>query len=235
MVLTKIKSLRNFQERRHAADGCGPDATKATDLLHTEAPDDASAVFPEPQLTRLYKFESEDSGVELPSGANSPSTPTSSEQSFALHSRKSSCDSPNLKSDSPTFSAELAALAQDSRQVDLTDGSAARDAQEDPPATSEELDSSTLPEEPSGEEGGGGTTSGLSRGDAGECGQPEAGSTVAEVRQFGEQLPGVDHDSTTDKQFEHMGESGDTQSLEDYMDQCCRLSEVGCQKSPLSR
>ncbi|MGH0138399.1 UNVERIFIED_CONTAM: hypothetical protein FKN15_066373 [Acipenser sinensis] len=48
------------------------------------------------RLSKLFKFESEDSGVELPSGANSPSTPTSSEKSFVVHSRGSSCDSGDL-------------------------------------------------------------------------------------------------------------------------------------------
>ncbi|XP_067836467.1 uncharacterized protein [Heptranchias perlo] len=44
-------------------------------------------------LLTLYKSESEDSGVELPSGTNSPSTPSGSEQSFVVHRRESSCDS----------------------------------------------------------------------------------------------------------------------------------------------
>ncbi|XP_067908506.1 uncharacterized protein si:ch211-250c4.3 isoform X2 [Heterodontus francisci] len=42
---------------------------------------------------KLYKSVSEDSGVEFPSGANSPSTPSGSEQSFVAHRRESSCDS----------------------------------------------------------------------------------------------------------------------------------------------
>ncbi|XP_012822241.1 uncharacterized protein LOC100496010 isoform X2 [Xenopus tropicalis] len=55
------------------------------------------------RLKRLYKFESEDSGVEMPSGANSPSTPKGSEKSFVMHSRDSSCDSGVLSaSSSPT-------------------------------------------------------------------------------------------------------------------------------------
>lgn len=222
MVLTKVKSLRNCQERRQAGDARGPDATEAAELLHAEASDDASAVFPEPQRTGLYKFESEDSGVELPSGANSPSTPTSSEQSFALHSRKSSCDSPNLNSASAAFSDELAALAQeDPRQADSTDESATRDAEEDSPATSGER---------SDEDGAGTTTSGPSRGDGEECGQLEGGDSGGAVGRFAEQRPGVERDSTTDQRFEHPGGDGDTQSLEEYMEQCCRLSEVSCQK-----
>ncbi|CAM2117220.1 uncharacterized protein LOC125639862 isoform X1 [Caretta caretta] len=52
------------------------------------------------QLHRFSKFESEDSGVELPSGANSPSTPTGSEKSFVLHTRDSSCDSGVLSTSS---------------------------------------------------------------------------------------------------------------------------------------
>nr|XP_005997320.1 PREDICTED: uncharacterized protein LOC102367502 isoform X1 [Latimeria chalumnae] len=55
------------------------------------------------RLRRLYKFESEDSGVELPSGANSPSTPTGSEKSFVLYRRDSSCDS-GMLSTSPSSS-----------------------------------------------------------------------------------------------------------------------------------
>ncbi|KAM8924095.1 uncharacterized protein RCH25_008862 [Pelodytes ibericus] len=55
------------------------------------------------QFKRIYKIESEDSGVEMPSGANSPSTPKGSEKSFVMHSRDSSCDSGVLSaSSSPT-------------------------------------------------------------------------------------------------------------------------------------
>lgn len=200
VVLTKIKCLRNFQERWHATDHCG---SKAAELLHhAEASDDASAIFPESPLTRFYKFESEDSGVELPSGANSPSTPTSSEQSFAL------CES-------PCHSDELPASSQEPQRVDPTDESATPGVEDDSPATSEEHDSPTPTEE---ERGAGDATSG---------GEPEA----CEARLFAEQLPALGRDSTaTDTRG-----SGDEQSLEEYMDQCCRLSEVSRQTSPLSR
>lgn len=214
VVLTKMKCLRNFQGRWHATDHCGSNTTRVAELFHTEASDDASVIFPESQLTRLYKFESEDSGVELPSGANSPSTPTGSEQSFAL------CES-------PCHSDELAASSQEPQRVDLTDESATPNVEDDSPATSEALDSSTLKEEQSGEDGAGDTTSG--RGDGGEC-------EASEARLFGEQLPGLGHDSTAmDKQCEDTRGSGDEQSLEEYMDKCCRLSEVSRQTSPLSR
>ncbi|XP_075791842.1 uncharacterized protein LOC102454024 isoform X2 [Pelodiscus sinensis] len=52
------------------------------------------------QLHRLSKFESEDSGVELPSGANSPSTPKGSEKSFVLHTGDLSSDSGVLSTSS---------------------------------------------------------------------------------------------------------------------------------------
>ncbi|XP_046884908.1 uncharacterized protein si:ch211-250c4.3 isoform X1 [Hypomesus transpacificus] len=64
--------------------------------LMESSSDYLSVIFSDTKLPRLYKFESEDSGVELPSGANSPSTPTGSEQSFVVHSREPSCDSCNL-------------------------------------------------------------------------------------------------------------------------------------------
>ncbi|XP_069756941.1 uncharacterized protein [Narcine bancroftii] len=44
-------------------------------------------------VLKLYKSESEDSGAEFPSGANSPLTPSGSEQSLVIHRRVSSCDS----------------------------------------------------------------------------------------------------------------------------------------------
>lgn len=58
--------------------------------IHSAAPDTTvtesktdylSSIFADSELQRLYKFESEDSGVEMTSGATSPSTPTGSEQS----------------------------------------------------------------------------------------------------------------------------------------------------------
>jgi len=79
--------------------------------IHSAAPDTTvtesktdylSSIFADSELQRLYKFESEDSGVEMTSGATSPSTPTGSEQSFVVHSRGSSCDSGNLTSHAHT-------------------------------------------------------------------------------------------------------------------------------------
>ncbi|XP_031458938.1 uncharacterized protein LOC116235105 isoform X1 [Phasianus colchicus] len=89
--------------------GC-PNATAITaDTDYAEAPaatdyvatlPDLSSFESKCRLHRFSKFESEDSGVELPSGANSPSTPTGSEKSFVLHSRDSFCDSGVLSTSS---------------------------------------------------------------------------------------------------------------------------------------
>ncbi|XP_078499314.1 uncharacterized protein LOC144754874 [Lissotriton helveticus] len=72
--------------------------TSNPDYVHTLS--DLAHVQPSCKLPGFYKFEAEDSGVELPSGANSPSTPTGSEQSFVVHSRDSSCDSGVLSASS---------------------------------------------------------------------------------------------------------------------------------------
>lgn len=205
-----------------------------------EASDTMSAIFPDSQLTRLYKFESEDSGVELPSGANSPSTPTGSEQSFVVHSRESSCDSGNLKNDSTTLTDKLVTYAQSSevnQVLDLLDEGTAQNTEDNSLPTPKELSSSTVREELNDVSGGDRDqckAAGISS-EGGEetCGQLEGSNAVTERicpqhrRQFGKQLSGV-CDDTTDNQFEpaHVRRSATSESLEEYMDQCCRLSEV---------
>ncbi|XP_077438558.1 uncharacterized protein LOC144061712 isoform X2 [Vanacampus margaritifer] len=117
VVLTKMKRLGNFNERLSGMDDFPSTLSTASqhkisshskdslvDQTYTSA-DDLSDIFSGSPLTRLYKFESEDSGVELSSG-NSPSTPTGSDQNFAVHSRESSCDSSHLNSDPSTRSDE---------------------------------------------------------------------------------------------------------------------------------
>ncbi|CAL8255659.1 unnamed protein product [Lota lota] len=121
VVLTKMKIFQNFSEKllisedSFSTSSCSvsvceqevsePNRTSEENPHLNEGPSSPSedagsnylcAIFSDSQLPRLYKFESEDSGVELPSGANSPSTPTGSEQSFVVHSRESSCDSCRL-------------------------------------------------------------------------------------------------------------------------------------------
>uniref|UniRef100_A0A3B3H7A3 Si:ch211-250c4.4 n=1 Tax=Oryzias latipes TaxID=8090 RepID=A0A3B3H7A3_ORYLA len=123
VILTKMKLFNNFNERPLKADDCmstistvsdsdqqilnnikvsevNSDLDDKSSQYHTKSSSDyLSAIFSNSQLPRLYKFESEDSGVELNSGANSPLTPTSSEKSFVVHSREPSCDSCKTNSD----------------------------------------------------------------------------------------------------------------------------------------
>lgn len=207
-----------------------------------------SAIFPDSQLTRLYKFESEDSGVELPSGANSPSTPTGSEQSFVVHSRESSCDSGNLKTDSTTLTDKLVTYAQSSevnQVLDLLDEGTAQNTEDDSLPTPKELSSPAVREELNDVSGGDRDqckAAGISS-EGGEetSGQLEESNAVSERicpqhrRHFGKQSSGV-CDDAADNQFEppHVRRSATSESLEEYMDQCCRLSEVSRQASPLS-
>ncbi|TRY55497.1 hypothetical protein DNTS_004142 [Danionella cerebrum] len=114
VVLTKMKLNREpFPEKHTNTEDsisnvslpmCEQDFIQTDEgiSLHSAAPDTAepepktdflASIFSHSGLPRLYKFESEDSGVEMTSGATSPSTPTGSEQSFVVHSRESSHDS----------------------------------------------------------------------------------------------------------------------------------------------
>ncbi len=121
IVLTKMKLLNNVPEKLlnvedsistvsiSMSEQDNTEALQADEAIsvHSTAPettapesktDYLSAIFADSELPRLYKFESDDSGVEMTSGATSPSTPTGSEQSFVVHSRESSCDSSKLNS-----------------------------------------------------------------------------------------------------------------------------------------
>ncbi|CAJ0964726.1 unnamed protein product [Ranitomeya imitator] len=113
VVLTHMKKLIDEYENdsisAHSLNGDRFDHTDAASDCPSDVPakeDDICELpvrDPLQQFKRMYKFESEDSGVEMPSGANSPSTPKGSEKSFVMHSRDSSCDSGVLSaSSSPT-------------------------------------------------------------------------------------------------------------------------------------
>ncbi|XP_075697577.1 uncharacterized protein LOC142663135 isoform X2 [Rhinoderma darwinii] len=113
VVLTHMKKLINDYENdslsAHSLNGDRCDHTDASSDCPSDVPAKENNISELPvcdplqQFKRLYKFESEDSGVEMPSGANSPSTPKGSEKSFVMHSRDSSCDSGVLSaSSSPT-------------------------------------------------------------------------------------------------------------------------------------
>ncbi|XP_070697497.1 uncharacterized protein [Pempheris klunzingeri] len=266
VVLTKMKLFSNFHERLLTADDSEStistvsvsvqdisDPTKVSALSPLDdkpgqpqmstSSEYLSAIFSDSELPRLSKFvqESEDSGVELPSGANSPSTPTSSEQSFVVHSRESSCDSCNLNSDPTTSPDELVTYAQSSvikQDEDLVDNnvSEAVDTQHNVFKHSEELSSLAVTVE-------------LHIGkdmDRSLCRAPginlegykemseqlEENSTVTDRTCLEDTRPGKQSstgacDDMMDNDFEPEPIwSATSDSLDEYMDECCRLSEA---------
>lgn len=235
-----------------------PNATTTTaDTDYAEAPAGADYVATLPDLSsfeskcrlhRFSKFESEDSGVELPSGANSPSTPTGSEKSFVLHSRDSFCDSGVLStSSSPEIDhlimrackerarkvghqgaesekqAELYSQESDVVQVptpSLEDFSVPQEG-ESPDERFDQSERQPLEKEPSPET------------------NPPTESTVPTPVPIEEPKTIADNytetfGSTQDLQFhEHQLKKYPTSdSLDEYMNECCRLSEV--RKAPRS-
>lgn len=246
VVLTKIKLFSNFHDRLLIADDPAvstvssyeQDTTKVStvnsnldvksgDLQSETSSDYISAILSDPQLQRLYKFESEDSGVELPSGANSLSTPTGSEQSFVVHSRGSSCDSSHLKS---VQSSEI------KEAVDLYDNNTEINTQDNVFLDSVELRFSAASDELyEGEDGVGDQckASGISPEAKEMCGQLKESTTVTgrscfkHMRQYGKHCSEACDDLTgNDFEPESVRRSATSESLEEYMDQCCRLSEV---------
>lgn len=241
-----MKLFNNFQERLSKADDSTTstvslhkqDSTKTSKLLMESSSDFMSDIFPDSQLPRLYKFESEDSGVELPSGANSPSTPTGSEQSFVVHSRESSCDSCNQTD-------KLTACAQSSvteHAESLVDHITSQNTEDNAVQHSEELASSDVKELHKYElvDKEQCKDSGVNL-EAREqiSGEAEEGRTVTEKifkqrRQCGKQFTG-DYDDMICDEFKSdpIRKSATSESLEEYMDHCCRLSEVSCQPTLL--
>lgn len=258
VVLTKIKLFSSFHDRLLIADDPAvstvssyeQDTTKVSTVnsnldvksceLQSETSSDyISAILSDPQLQRLYKFESEDSGVELPSGANSLSTPTGSEQSFVVHSRGSSCDSSHLKSDPTTLTDKLVTYVQSpeiKEAVDLYDNNTEMNTQDNVFLNSVELRSSTASDELyKGEDGVGDQckASGISPEAKEMCGQLKESTTVngrscfKHMRQYGKHCSEA-CDDLTGNDFEpgSVRRSATSESLEEYMDQCCRLSKV---------
>lgn len=253
VVLTKMKLFNNFHERLLVASDSAStistvsvseqdisDPIKASDE-NTRLDDKSgqprmesgsdylSAIFSESQLTRLYKFESEDSGVELPSGANSPSTPTGSEQSFMVHSRESSCNSCNLNSDSTTLPDNLVTYAQNSeikQANDSVDSSLSRAVVPDAFMHSEELTSAVRVELHIDEDGDRGQCKALGvspEGDEEVSGQLKENSYVTERTCLG---GSCDDMMSNDFEPEPIRRSATSDSLEEYMDKCCRFSEA---------
>ncbi|XP_061601056.1 uncharacterized protein si:ch211-250c4.3 [Cololabis saira] len=182
------------------------------------------------QLPRLYKFESEDSGVELASGANSPSTPTGSEHSFVVHSRESSCDSCNLSTDPACSPNELILNVQSSESKLASDPvkktfNLTVDAQERGLIQRQECSSLAVSPSRASETSPGG--------------EGEAHDHSEETRVLTEETRSEERrEATTGPCGDMMGKepacmrrSASSDSLEEYMDQCCRLSEVQQQNS----
>ncbi|XP_076021738.1 uncharacterized protein LOC143012482 isoform X2 [Genypterus blacodes] len=254
VVLTKMKLFNNFHEKLLMADDSASTismgsvseqditdpskASEANDLKsghpQMELSTDYLAIFTDSQLPRLYKFESEDSGVELPSGANSPSTPTGSEQSFVVHSRGSSCDSCHLNPDPTSLPDKLLTHEQSSdikQEEDPVDN-----IQENVCTPSEEL--SFLAEEVELHEG-----EDIDQDQCRASGNVPGGDEISEQLEEnneatkrlnsedsrpGDQSPAEACDDSTGNDFEMkpLRKSSLSDSLEEYMDECCRLSEA---------
>ncbi|XP_056351359.1 uncharacterized protein LOC130255066 isoform X5 [Oenanthe melanoleuca] len=222
-----------------AADADCVDGSASTDCVATLP--DLSAFESKCRLHRFSKFESEDSGVELPSGANSPSTPTGSEKSFVLHSRDSFCDSGVLStSSSPEIDHQLMRTCKEhARQVSLQDPESKKqadyysqeaDAVQDPTIS---LEGFNVPQEESADEH-------FDQSDK----QPLEREPIPEMdlsRESTPSTPGPTEEPKTiaDSFPENFGSMQDLQihehqlkkyptsdSLDEYMDECCRLSEV---------
>ncbi|XP_018549548.1 uncharacterized protein si:ch211-250c4.3 isoform X2 [Lates calcarifer] len=270
VVLTKIKLFSNFHEKLLMSRDSAPtvsmvtaseqdilDLTKASEVnshvdnksRHSQmetCSDYLPAIFSDSQLQRLYKFESEDSGVELPSGANSPSTPTGSEQSFVVHSRESSCESCNLTSVSTILPDKLVRQTQSVESVDNSLSTTVHN-QDNVFIHSEELCSSAVTVELHVGKNVGRNQNGASEssreGNEDMSEQLEENRAVTERTCSEDIRPGKQSstgtcDNMTDNDFELQPiaiRSTTSDSLEEYMDECCRLSEAQqASSSPLS-
>ncbi|XP_012710156.2 uncharacterized protein si:ch211-250c4.3 [Fundulus heteroclitus] len=267
VVLTKMKLFNNFNEKLlMAEDSVSTVSTASVSDQDTLDPSKASeanshledkpqiesgseylpAIFSDSRLSRLYKFESEDSGVELPSGANSPSTPTGSEKSFVVHSRESSCASCNLYSGSTSPNP----LVTNSQNSNVTEPKCSEkklnttvDTQDNVLTDRKEFDPSAVTVKLYiGEEMDRGEASGFTCEDVREKSEHcdvvissnvEKSSKSINVAE--EPLTARCKDMTgTDVKTESLRRSDTRDSLEDYMDKCCKLSEAQQQRpSPL--
>ncbi|KAG7462535.1 hypothetical protein MATL_G00185840 [Megalops atlanticus] len=260
VVLTKMKIFNNFHQKVSSTEDSvstisvsvsEQDASEPVKALDRSAticvPEGASSepkpdylsVFSDPQLPRLFKFESEDSGVELPSGANSPSTPTGSEHSFVVHSRESSCDSRDLSAAVPTPDSLLLLercpeTEEDSPPpVPEVEGHEMSNSEAGASSESEPSDI-TLTQEGREEEGTkegvlGDTAEACESGTAVGGAAPEA--AVEGTRPTSSVSTAAYDDMTEVSQQQPLRKSTTSDSLDEYMDECCRLSEVHQSKS----
>ncbi|XP_033883151.3 uncharacterized protein LOC117416185 isoform X1 [Acipenser ruthenus] len=188
------------------------------------------------RLSKLFKFESEDSGVELPSGANSPSTPTSSEQSFVVHSRGSSCDSGDL-STSPAVMDHIFLLSK-CPEIEEIDNSVQQTVREKDMVESNELPSSeNTPTDFTECQKTGGSFFNHSHEniveetdkDVEEASRLEVPTEIHidDTRRVSSGFREAFDDMTEgDLEEQRLQKYSTSDSLDEYMDECCRLSEV---------
>uniref|UniRef100_A0A1A8J2W6 Si:ch211-250c4.3 n=1 Tax=Nothobranchius kuhntae TaxID=321403 RepID=A0A1A8J2W6_NOTKU len=229
VVLTKMKIFNNFCENDSISTGSASehDMTESTrtseanphvqEKPQTESGSDyLSVIFSSSQLPRLFKFESEDSGVELPSGANSPSTPTGSEQSFVVHSRESSCDSCNMNPEPSCSPDKLVINTQNSSDE------GPNNLENDPNVTEKTRNEFSGNLDQSGASG-----DGEKKGQSEETRSPTARSR-SENEKFLEEFSTRTNE---DDKSESVRRSATRDSLEDYMEECCRISQAVQQTS----
>ncbi|TSK22806.1 hypothetical protein Baya_2164 [Bagarius yarrelli] len=256
VVLTKMKFFKNVQEKLvNTEDSVSNMSMCDQDMSTTLQAEEAisvnsvahetniinakthylSTIFSSSQLPGLYKFESEDSGVEMPSGANSPSTPTGSEQSFVVHSRESSCDSgnPNLhvRPSSHLLSLEKSTDSLQSEQSSCTYPQETNLAVlENRPE--DEMDNGQLEVERDSEvlENGIMVTASKLCKDGLECAELVDTITDSETVEDTGSLPyaisAYEENIEVDLQQQPLRKSTTSDSLDEYMNECCRLSEV---------
>ncbi|XP_019411633.1 PREDICTED: uncharacterized protein LOC109324171 isoform X2 [Crocodylus porosus] len=210
---------------------------------YTATLSDLSTLETQCRLHRFSKFESEDSGVELPSGANSPSTPKGSEKSFVLHSRDSSCDSGVLSaSSSPEIDHIIMRACQDPGEANpnrnapesknqVEQYSQVIDSMQIPASSLEDFSNCQKGESPD-------QLFGQSKGQSLE--EEPSKETDLPIHDTPPTVPPMEEQKTTTSHYkETFGSMQDLQihgnqlkkyptsdSLDEYMDECCRLSEV---------
>lgn len=221
------------------ADPDYADAPASTDYVATLP--DLSAFESKCRLHRFSKFESEDSGVELPSGANSPSTPTGSEKSFVLHSRDSFCDSGVLStSSSPEIDhLIMRTCKENARKVSHQDPESEKqaeyysqeaDAVQGPTASLEDF--SVCQEESTDEHFDQSKRQSLEKEASPETDLPKESTLptpapIEEPKTIADDFP-ENFGSMQDLQIhgQQLKKYPTSDSLDEYMDECCRLSEV---------
>ncbi|XP_069609501.1 uncharacterized protein [Ranitomeya imitator] len=239
VVLTHMKKLIDEYENdsisAHSLNGDRFDHTDAASDCPSDVPakeDDICELpvrDPLQQFKRMYKFESEDSGVEMPSGANSPSTPKGSEKSFVMHSRDSSCDSGVLSaSSSPTVG-----------HMEISDGGATVDVTHTFLSNVKKFKDHTDLSKEHGDENENSVEDFIDcqeeELDLPPCNEENEPSAIA--------LFNTELSSTMEEEAKAMGDfykdtfediqnlhqlkrCPTSDSLDEYMDECCRLSEV---------